>query len=943
MKEIYDECKIAAKDREFNQTKYNILTPKGEKEVYSGQLKVGDIVRLSKDRRVPADCVLLWTSDESGSCFLKTDQLDGETDWKCREPVNFTQDVMSKEEMAVFNYKVSLECSEPSNLIYEFNGIFFHDETEINFESLRLKNTLWSNTVVASGECWGLIVYTGKETRSQMGIKNPETKFGRIDHEINFLSKQLFVFAMVMSIMCLLLSGINIHGDWYVTLLRYILQMSSIIPISMRVNIDFAKLIYSRRINKDIELPGCQVRNSSIPEELGRIEHLLCDKTGTQTQNVMIFKQICTNLGNFNKEVENELIEYVRKNIERSPSCCSEYQNQGKKDKFAVFRDQVTALMVCHNVTPTQENNERDLKAASPDEIALVKYSESLGYYLDKRNNSKCEITNLCNQKEKFQILYNFPFSSERKRMGILVKDLASGKYIFYQKGADSVIKTRVNHLDKNFIEEECETLAREGLRTLCIAQKVLSEDEFLKWDTEMKAAGKDYRNRDELEEKCIEKLEAKVDFLGITGVEDLLQDKIKEVIQTLKDAGIKVWMITGDKLETAKCIATATGLKKNTEKFFEIKDFSNETEFKFRIEEFERNPTDVMIIEGSTLEKVIPEKATKHNTHLKDMFLKAAAQAPCVICCRCAPSQKESITQGLKVLLKKGVASIGDGGNDVGMIQSSHVGIGIEGKEGKQAALASDFSVQEYKDVQKLLLWHGRLSYIRTALLVNFIIHRGLIISVIQLLFTVTYYYVSIQIYNGYLMLGYATLFTNFPIFAQIFIEDVNLEQAYDYPVLYKLLAKGRETSLKTFLVWTWKSIYQAAVIMIGSLKFFENSFLEIVTITFTSQIMIEMLNVASEIRNYHPVIIGSQIGSILLYLFCQLILPEVFQLSEINISVVCKVFGIVFIAWTPFKIYDFIGYQCWPTTKEKIRKEAREKAKRFKQHKDHETDYLN
>lgn len=188
------------------------------------------------------------------------------------------------------------------------------------------------------------------------------------------------------------------------------------------------------------------------------------------------------------------------------------------------------------------------------------------------------------------------------------------------------MIKTRVNHLDKNFIEEECETLAREGLRTLCIAQKVLSEDEFLKWDSEMKAAGKDYRNRDELEEKCIEKLEAKVDFLGITGVEDLLQDKIKEVIQTLKDAGIKVWMITGDKLETAKCIATATGLKKNTEKFFEIKDFSNETEFKFRIEEFERNPTDVMIIEGSTLEKVIPEKATKHNTHLKDMFLKAAA-----------------------------------------------------------------------------------------------------------------------------------------------------------------------------------------------------------------------------------------------------------------------------------------------------------------------------
>lgn len=932
MKEIYDECKRAAKDREYNSQKYAILTPKGELEVSSGQLKVGNIVKLTKDRRVPADCVLLWTSDESGACFLKTDQLDGETDWKCREPVHFTQNIMSKDEMSIFNHKAFVECSGPSNLIYEFNGVFYSDTTGENFESLRLKNTLWSNTVVASGEAWGLVLYSGKETRIQMGIKNASTKFGQIDHEINFLSKQLFVFAICMSVICLLLSGININGDWYITLFRYILQLSSIIPISMRVNIDFAKLVYSMRINKDVELPGCLVRNSSIPEELGRIEHLLCDKTGTLTQNVMIFKQICSNLGNFNKESENELIDYIRRNIEKSPTTCSEYPVQGKKDKFAVFRDQVTALMICHNVTPTVENNERDLKAASPDEIALVKYSEYLGYYLDVRTGSKIEITNLCNKKERYQILHNFPFSSERRRMGILVKDLESGKYIFYQKGADSVIKTRVNHLDRNFIEEECESLAREGQRTLCIAQKVLTEDEYLTWAEEMKQAGKEFRTRDELEEKCIEKLEASVDFQGITGVEDLLQDKIKEVIQTLKDAGIKVWMITGDKLETAKCIAVATGLKKNTEKFFEVKDFSNETEFKFRIEEFERNPTDVMVIEGNTLEKVIPEKTTRSNSHLKDMFLKAAAQAPSVICCRCSPNQKESITKGLKDLLKKGVACIGDGGNDVGMIQSAHVGIGIEGKEGKQAALASDFSIQEYKDIQKLLLWHGRLSYIRTALLVNFIIHRGLIISVIQLLFTVTYYYVSIQIYNGYLMLGYATLFTNFPIFAQIFIEDVNLDQAYDYPVLYKLLSKGRETSFKTFLVWTWKSIYQAAVIMLCSLQFFDNSFLEIVTITFTSQILIEMLNVASEIRNYHPIIVGSQIASVVLYLFCLLVLPKVFLLSNITASVIAKVCGIVAISWVPFKIYDFIQFWQFPSTKDKIRKEAREKAKRNK-----------
>lgn len=125
------------------------------------------------------------------------------------------------------------------------------------------------------------------------------------------------------------------------------------------------------------------MRNSSIPEELGRIEHLLCDKTGTLTQNVMIFKQIVTTLGNFTDETEADLIRYVEMNIEKSETVLSDYiDSQSKrKDKFGVFRDLVTALMVCHNVTPTIDNGVRDLNAASPDEIALVKYGEKIGYF----------------------------------------------------------------------------------------------------------------------------------------------------------------------------------------------------------------------------------------------------------------------------------------------------------------------------------------------------------------------------------------------------------------------------------------------------------------------------------------------------------------------------------------------------------------------------------
>jgi len=192
--------------------------------------------------------------------------------------------------------------------------------------------------------------------------------------------------------------------------------------------------------------------------------------------------------------------------------------------------------------------------------------------------------------------------------------------------------------------------------------------------------------------------------------------------------------MITGDKLETAKCISIATGLKRQSESFFELKNFNDEIEFKISLDEYERNPKDVLVVEGDILDKIL--SPTKNSTNLKDMFLRVASLAPSVICCRCSPNQKEEITKGLRILLGKGVAAIGDGGNDVGMIQQANVGIGIEGKEGKQAALSSDFSILVFKNLMKLLLWHGRLSYIRTALLTNFVIHRGLIISVIQLLF---------------------------------------------------------------------------------------------------------------------------------------------------------------------------------------------------------------
>ena len=142
------------------------------------------------------------------------------------------------------------------------------------------------------------------------------------------------------------------------------------------------------------------------------------------------------------------------------------------------------------------------------------------------------------------------------------------------------------------------------------------------------------------------------------------------------------------------------------------------------------------------------------------------------------------------------------------------------------------------------------RLSYSRSAVLSQFVIHRGLIISIIQVIFSFMFYFVSIPVYNGFLMLGYTTIFTSAPVFSIIFDEDTTIEKVIKFPVMYKTLQKGRNLNVKTFLYWVFKSIYQGFVIMIATVMFFENNYLNIVSITFTVLVFIEVINVYTEVR---------------------------------------------------------------------------------------------
>lgn len=312
-KEAYDDYKRFLRDKEANSQRYLILQREtyssdastaeeaylnihaNTRSVPSSSIRVGDLIHLEKNQRVPADVVLLRTSDASGTCFIRTDQLDGETDWKLRVAVPETQKMAEK---TLPTLDAEIYADPPIKDIHTFIGTFTLNKPPASDDSglplqnlppsiapLTAENVLWSNTVLAAGSAVGFVIYTGSETRAVMNTSHPETKVGLLDLEVNRLSKILFAVTLVLSLVLVALNGFR--GPWYIYVCRFLILFSSIIPISLRVNLDMGKTVYASQIMNDSEIPNTIVRTSTLPEELGRITYLLSDKTGTLTQNGM--------------------------------------------------------------------------------------------------------------------------------------------------------------------------------------------------------------------------------------------------------------------------------------------------------------------------------------------------------------------------------------------------------------------------------------------------------------------------------------------------------------------------------------------------------------------------------------------------------------------------------------------------------------------------------
>jgi len=388
--------------------------------------------------------------------------LDGETDWKLRRAISFIQNKADPDNVPSLMGEVV--ANPPNNKIYDFQGYYENRGHNIK-EPLNLEHTLWCNTVLASsGYIIGMVVYTGKHTRSAMNSKSPSSKVGRVDSEINRLAKILFIMMVMFAGTIIILDGIR--GKFYIKFFRFLLLLSSIIPISLRVNLDLAKVWYSYCIDNDNSIPDTKTRNSNIPEELGRIQWLLSDKTGTLTQNDMELKKINLEFENFSTESMHEAEELLKANCKRHDGPLGDIEGakdgngkmmkmRKRRDPEYSVRDLFTALGVCHNVTPTYNNDgEREFQASSPDEVALVKFVDSIGLELVERDEDNITLKNPSGSIEKYKVLANFPFSSESKRMGIIVRHEKSGQYIFYMKGAEVVVLEKLVATHRSIVKE---------------------------------------------------------------------------------------------------------------------------------------------------------------------------------------------------------------------------------------------------------------------------------------------------------------------------------------------------------------------------------------------------------------------------------------------------------------------------------------------------------
>ncbi|OQS05640.1 phospholipid-transporting ATPase 3-like [Thraustotheca clavata] len=851
VKEGYEDYLRHQMDREINARAVSVITAANEqnsmqqkdgtvfysKSIRWDEVKVGDMLYLEKDKEVPADCLLLTSSDtQCGICSIDTANLDGESNLKT---IFAVQNGLSAKELGNLQGRVEYEPPNPSLL--SFRGSLYLSNASI---LITLSQMLYRGSVVRHTK-WAiaLVLYTGHETKAFLNSSKPPYKCSAV---MNTMNRCLYFVFFLQAMLCIfnatsllvwerhhllpyLVNTVNETtpvslSEGVEAYFTFIVAYSNLIPISLYVGIEVMKLLQKYLIENDIDMVAkgafAKSRTSNLVEELGQVEYIFSDKTGTLTCNEMVFLA-CAIAGvnkcfhfdayvNADRSTESEQKSpKLTPALARSPSGHLPFPFLGSPAWDALYSVPFTSkitnfwlcLALCHTVVPEhdaefpQDMMSITFQASSPDEGAIVTAARNIGFVFKSRTATTITLyNNVTMTDETYTILNVLEFSSARRCMSIIVRTPSNTIRIF-SKGADTAILSRLCETDSGDLTwtwNQLRNFGEDGLRTLCVAFRDVSHAEYLAWHGRFQEVtmnpDKDNDEHEELIARVQNGIERELELLGVTAIEDKLQSGVPEAIDVLLRAGIRIWVLTGDKEETAINIGHSCNLLEQESQMMLhrlSKCTTEEDLYEYIWELLELrdkiSKKEVLVIDGDALcLAMLPS--------IQSAFLELALRCSACICCRVSPKQKAQIVRMVRDNLPVITLAIGDGANDVNMIQTAHVGIGISGHEGTQAVRASDYSIAQFRFLSKLLLIHGAWGYHRISKFILYYFYKNMLVVFTEYWFAWVSGFSGQIYFPDMLSLGYNALFTSYPCVAGMGLDQhMTMAMVLKHPKLYQ------------------------------------------------------------------------------------------------------------------------------------------------------------
>lgn len=803
VRELFEDWKRLRADKQMNNKLAEVLDSDGQRSsVRWMELRCGQVVKLVNGEAVPADMILLSTSLPEHMCYIETSSIDGETNLKIRQAKQDMPDLNSLNDAII-------RCELPNEHIYRFEGTL--ETPDLKFplgpEQFLHRGCFIRNT----GWVIGIIIYAGSDTKLIRNMSTTPIKTTRLEGIVNRQIVAMFVLLLLMALTTSIMFMVGkiwiFEGHWYLysesdavalsvnpldwllKLATFILLYHNVIPISLYVTLELVRVRLAELINSDVEMyheetdTPAAARTSSLVEELGQVEYILSDKTGTLTCNSMRLRHLV-----IQGQEHDDVIESF--------------------DSSLLDSTFVTSMAVCHSVITETVEGELVYQGSSPDEIALLNGLKQMGCRFVGRRPKEVRIEVL-GAERVYELLALIEFTSTRKRMSVLVRDETSGDTRLITKGADTVILDRLKDRESaTRTMELLEKFANSGLRTLCYAQRKLSREEAEAWLKEWQDAQNTVNYRQEALDSCSAEIETELELIGATAVEDRLQDGVPETIRSLRAAGIKIWVLTGDRTETAINIGYSAGLLDENSELL-LCGQASQAALDSLAERASHTPKCSLVIDGFTLERVVAEGS------LQDSFLRIASRCASLICCRVSPLQKAQITLMVKDNLKGTCLAIGDGANDVSMIQSAHVGVGISGNEGLQAARSADFAIAQFRFLGRLLLVHGSWSYHRISKVALYSTYKNITLVMCTFWFSWLTQWSGQTLFEPWMIGFYNMLFTALPpLVLGITDKYVDAKYLLRNPQLYRFGPRNKFFNTKIFWESAVTGMIQSAMI---------------------------------------------------------------------------------------------------------------------------------